>query len=182
MTIPFAAGALYSTTEDLLRWEQALFAGKVLSAESLKKMTTPFKNDYAFGLVVHGTKSGYKVIEHGGGIEEFKYQHDHQFEFTEVAAARHLFNSIEQIARLPDSLRIAGRSTRRHEGCRRGEVLQRCNYNGAPARVQVITFRQYNCSDRRHSHAVNVCTFLSEVLNVQPTTSNHGDQDRREGD
>src|SRR4030095_2136360 len=26
MSIPFAAGALYSTTEDLLRWEQGLFA------------------------------------------------------------------------------------------------------------------------------------------------------------
>jgi CubicO group peptidase (beta-lactamase class C family) len=74
MTIPFSAGALYSTTEDLLRWEQALFAGKVLSQESLKKMTTPFKNDYAFGLVVHGAKNGYSVIEHGGGIEGFNTQ------------------------------------------------------------------------------------------------------------
>ena len=30
MSIPFSAGALYSTTEDLLRWEQGLFGGKVL--------------------------------------------------------------------------------------------------------------------------------------------------------
>ena len=30
MTIPFSAGALYSTTGDLLKWEQALFGGKVL--------------------------------------------------------------------------------------------------------------------------------------------------------
>src|SRR5256885_235440 len=52
MSIPFSAGALYSTTEDLLRWEQGLFGGKVLSAASLKKMTTPFKSGYAFGLVV----------------------------------------------------------------------------------------------------------------------------------
>src|SRR5579859_4463480 len=52
MTIPFSAGAIYSTTGDLLRWEQALFGGKVLSATSLKKMTTPFKQDYAFGLSV----------------------------------------------------------------------------------------------------------------------------------
>lgn len=47
MTIPFSAGALYSTTEDLLRWEEALFGGKVLNAASFKKMTTPFKDDYA---------------------------------------------------------------------------------------------------------------------------------------
>src|SRR5438552_5873553 len=45
MSIPFSAGALYSTTGDLLRWEQGLFEGKVLSAGSLRKMTTPFKND-----------------------------------------------------------------------------------------------------------------------------------------
>lgn len=43
MSIPFSAGALYSTTEDLLKWEQGLFGGKVLSAASLQKMTTPFK-------------------------------------------------------------------------------------------------------------------------------------------
>jgi CubicO group peptidase (beta-lactamase class C family) len=64
------AGALYSTTEDLLRWEQALFGGKVLSPTSLAKMTTPFKNDYAFGLIVQ-TASGRRVIQHGGGIEGF---------------------------------------------------------------------------------------------------------------
>jgi CubicO group peptidase (beta-lactamase class C family) len=70
MTIPFSAGALYSTTEDLLRWEQGLMGGKLLSAASLQKMTTPFKNDYAFGLAVHAV-NGHKLIEHGGGIEGF---------------------------------------------------------------------------------------------------------------
>jgi CubicO group peptidase (beta-lactamase class C family) len=70
MSIPFSAGALYSTTEDLLRWEQGLMGGKLLSAASLAKMTTPFKNDYAFGLAVHSV-NGHKVIEHGGGIEGF---------------------------------------------------------------------------------------------------------------
>ncbi len=70
MSIPHAAGALYSTTEDLLRWEQGLFGGKLISAASLAKMTTPFKNDYAFGLIVQ-TTSGRKVIQHGGGIEGF---------------------------------------------------------------------------------------------------------------
>ena len=73
MTIPFSAGALYSTTEDLLRWEEGLFGGKLLSAASLQKMTTPFKHDYAFGLGVRDEK-GHKVIEHGGGIEGFNTQ------------------------------------------------------------------------------------------------------------
>jgi CubicO group peptidase (beta-lactamase class C family) len=70
MSIPFSAGGLYSTTEDLLRWEQGLMGGKLLSPASLQKMTTPFKNDYAFGLVVR-TANGHKVIEHAGGIEGF---------------------------------------------------------------------------------------------------------------
>jgi CubicO group peptidase (beta-lactamase class C family) len=70
MSVPHAAGALYSTTEDLLRWEQGLFSGKLISATSLAKMTTPFKSDYAFGVMVQ-TAGGRKVIQHGGGIEGF---------------------------------------------------------------------------------------------------------------
>jgi CubicO group peptidase (beta-lactamase class C family) len=70
MSIPFSAGALYSTTEDLLRWEQGLFGGKVLTAASLAKMTTPFKQDYAFGLGV-STQNGHKMIAHDGGIQGF---------------------------------------------------------------------------------------------------------------
>src|SRR5262245_31874359 len=70
MSIPHAAGALYSTTEDLLRWEQALFGGKIVSAESLRKMTTPFKNNYALGVVVQTTNAK-TVVQHGGGIDGF---------------------------------------------------------------------------------------------------------------
>jgi CubicO group peptidase (beta-lactamase class C family) len=70
MSIPLSAGALYSTTEDLLRWEEGLFSGKVLKPESLAKMTTPFKEDYAFGVGV-STKNGHKMIAHNGGIQGF---------------------------------------------------------------------------------------------------------------
>ena len=70
MSVPQGAGALYSTTEDLLKWEQGLFGGKVLRAASLQKMTTPFKDDYAFGLEVK-TAGGHKLIDHGGGIQGF---------------------------------------------------------------------------------------------------------------
>jgi CubicO group peptidase (beta-lactamase class C family) len=70
MSIPHAAGALYSTTEDLLRWEQGLFGGKVVSPASLATMITPFKNDYALGVVVQSA-SGRKVVQHGGGIDGF---------------------------------------------------------------------------------------------------------------
>jgi len=99
MTIPHAAGALYSTTEDLLRWERGLFGGKVLSAESLRKMTAPFKNDYAFGLGVKDVK-GHKMISHGGGIEGFNtylayYPND---KVTIVVLANLNGNAPEQIA------------------------------------------------------------------------------------
>jgi CubicO group peptidase (beta-lactamase class C family) len=70
MTIPGGAGALYSTTEDLLKWERGLFGGKVLSAASLQKMTTPFRDDYAFGLMVR-TEQGRRQISHSGGIQGF---------------------------------------------------------------------------------------------------------------
>jgi CubicO group peptidase (beta-lactamase class C family) len=70
MSIPLSAGGLYSTTEDLLKWEQGLMGGKLLSPASLQKMTTPFQHDYAMGLGVRTVK-GHKVISHGGGIEGF---------------------------------------------------------------------------------------------------------------
>ncbi len=70
MTVPFSAGALYSTTEDLLKWERGLFGGKVLSPAAMKEMTTPFKNNYAFGLFV-SSPNARKKIDHGGGIEGF---------------------------------------------------------------------------------------------------------------
>jgi CubicO group peptidase (beta-lactamase class C family) len=76
MSVPQGAGALYSTTEDLLKWEQGLFGGKVLQAASLEKMTTAFKNDYAFGLGVQ-TTGGHKLISHGGGIQGFNTELDY---------------------------------------------------------------------------------------------------------
>jgi CubicO group peptidase (beta-lactamase class C family) len=74
MSVPFSAGALYSTTEDLLRWERGLYGGKVLKPASLEKMTTPFKSQYAFGLQVEPGSSGGKIIWHGGAIEGFNTQ------------------------------------------------------------------------------------------------------------
>ncbi len=70
MSTPFAAGALYSTTHDLLTWEKALFGGKVVSAASLKKMTTPYKDGYGYGLSMN-PEDGRKAIEHNGAINGF---------------------------------------------------------------------------------------------------------------
>lgn len=71
MSVPFAAGGLYSTTGDLLRWERALFGGKVLSEASLEEMTTPFKDNYGFGVGIRTPSDGDKIVLHSGGIEGF---------------------------------------------------------------------------------------------------------------
>jgi CubicO group peptidase (beta-lactamase class C family) len=70
MTVPWAAGSIYSTTGDLLKWEHGLFGGKVLTADSLKEMTTPGKGSYGLGVFV-ADKDGLKMVSHGGGIEGF---------------------------------------------------------------------------------------------------------------
>ena len=61
----FSSGSIYSTTEDLLRWEEGLFGGKLLSPTSLHKMITPLKGDYACGLYVRRV-NGHLMIEHDG--------------------------------------------------------------------------------------------------------------------
>lgn len=70
MSIPQGAGALYSTTHDLLKWEQGLFGGRLLRPESLTLLTTPVRNQYAFGLMVK-EKDGDTTVTHSGGIEGF---------------------------------------------------------------------------------------------------------------
>jgi len=76
MSIPYAAGSMYSTVEDLYLWDQALYTDKVLSAQSKALMYKPFLQNYAYGWVVN--KASFKqngnevqVIRHGGGINGF---------------------------------------------------------------------------------------------------------------
>jgi CubicO group peptidase (beta-lactamase class C family) len=76
MSQPFAAGAICSTVGDLLRWNQALHTGKVVSAESYRLMTTAEgaarqgPRQYGFGLGVDSV-AGRVAISHGGGIHGF---------------------------------------------------------------------------------------------------------------
>jgi CubicO group peptidase (beta-lactamase class C family) len=70
MSIPFAAGGLYSTTGDLLRWERALFGGRILSSVSLEQMTTPFRQNYGFGVVIRKVV-GDTIVDHSGSLDGF---------------------------------------------------------------------------------------------------------------
>ncbi len=71
IAVCFAGGSLYSSVEDLLKWQKGLVEGKVLSDDSFKKMISPFKENYAFGLTVTA-ENGRKVIKHKGKNPGFK--------------------------------------------------------------------------------------------------------------
>ena len=78
MSIPFSAGGIYSTVEDMYRWNEALAQdGKLLSAESLKQMFTEYLEathegqHYGYGVVISRLKFGKLVYYHGGGVEGF---------------------------------------------------------------------------------------------------------------
>lgn len=74
--IPYSAGSLVSSTEDLLIWTQALHSGKVLSEPMYQSMITPENlNDgtpvsYAKALA-NFSNYGHKEISHGGAIAGF---------------------------------------------------------------------------------------------------------------
>lgn len=76
-----AAGALYSTVQDLYRWNEALFSGKVLSEASLEAAFVPVKiaeddpvqpkeAGYGYGWMVQKFR-GRQEISHGGGLHGF---------------------------------------------------------------------------------------------------------------
>jgi CubicO group peptidase (beta-lactamase class C family) len=67
MSNTYAAGAMYSTVDDLLAWQQMLIKGKVLSPVSLKAMFTDGGHHYGFGWVVRENLSR-KLYEHGGNV------------------------------------------------------------------------------------------------------------------
>jgi CubicO group peptidase (beta-lactamase class C family) len=78
MSLPYAAGSLYSTVEDLLIWDKALRTDKLLSKkfmdEIFKGRVDAFGGKYAFGWGITKKKIGdkeYDVISHGGGINGF---------------------------------------------------------------------------------------------------------------
>ncbi len=74
------AGALYSTVEDLFRWNEGVFNGKVLTQASLKAAFTPVKTEenkaenspdgYGCGWGLT-TLRGTREISHGGGLNGF---------------------------------------------------------------------------------------------------------------
>ena len=70
MSIPQGAGGLYSTTHDLLKWQQGLYGGRLLSPAAMTQLTTPVRDRYAFGMFVART-AGETTMAHSGGLDGF---------------------------------------------------------------------------------------------------------------
>jgi CubicO group peptidase (beta-lactamase class C family) len=81
MSIPYAAGSLYSTVEDLYKWDQALYTNSILPKEYMDMYFKPYisafgNNSYAYGWGVGKSPIGKSTdsiytISHGGGINGF---------------------------------------------------------------------------------------------------------------
>jgi CubicO group peptidase (beta-lactamase class C family) len=76
MLLPYAAGSLYSTVEDLYVWDQALYGEKVLPAKAKERMFTPVLENYGYGWIIEkrpvGPNKGERLrIGHAGGINGF---------------------------------------------------------------------------------------------------------------
>jgi len=71
------AGGLYTTVEDLLKWDANFYEPKVGGPEWLKVMQTPGTlttggpMNYAFGLTI-GTHRGLRTVRHGGSLMGFR--------------------------------------------------------------------------------------------------------------
>lgn len=81
MSIPYAAGSMYSTVEDLYLWDQALYTDKLLPQALLDLYFKPYisafgDSHYAYGWgvgkeMIGNTEDSVEAISHGGGINGF---------------------------------------------------------------------------------------------------------------
>lgn len=68
----YAAGALYSTTDDLLTFSNALFSGKLINDQSLKLLCTSGKGEYGLGTWIYNDYTlhgrNYTILKRPGSI------------------------------------------------------------------------------------------------------------------
>jgi CubicO group peptidase (beta-lactamase class C family) len=69
-TTMHGAGALYSTVEDLYKWDRALYGETLLKQKTLQQMFAPVSEGYGYGWELH-TLHGHRVIAHSGGLPGF---------------------------------------------------------------------------------------------------------------
>lgn len=83
MKAPFAAGALYSTVEDLFKWQSAFDSESLLKTATIKVVFTPEKKNYGYGWGI-GNWRNHPVMSHSGGIDGFV---SHIMKFPQEKAA-----------------------------------------------------------------------------------------------
>jgi CubicO group peptidase (beta-lactamase class C family) len=69
-TITYAAGSLYSTLNDLYKWERAIATNKILQPASWKAVFTPYKRKYGYGWNIDSTHGRFTTA-HSGGLPGF---------------------------------------------------------------------------------------------------------------
>jgi CubicO group peptidase (beta-lactamase class C family) len=69
-TIAYSAGALYTTTSDLYKWDRAIYSDKILKPESWKQVFTPYKSKYGYGWGIDSLY-GQPIVSHSGGIHGY---------------------------------------------------------------------------------------------------------------
>ncbi len=73
----YASGGLYSTVEDLYRWDRALYTDIILSKDSIELMYKPYASDpqsgykYGYGFMLRSI-AGHKSVMHTGGYDGFR--------------------------------------------------------------------------------------------------------------
>ena len=77
MSIPFSAGALYSTVEDLYAWDEALYGERLLPLRLRDLLFTPNLESYGYGWDILIPKAGMpyageSIAMHGGAIFGFQ--------------------------------------------------------------------------------------------------------------
>lgn len=65
-----AAGSMYSTVGDLLKWDSALYTDRILPQTSWERMWTPVKSNYGYGWL-RQQAFGRTLISHDGGLPGF---------------------------------------------------------------------------------------------------------------
>ncbi len=86
MSIPYAAGSLYSTVDDLYLWDQALYADKLLSAASKELMYKPFLDNYAYGWNV--TNASFQAERSAGSGDQARRRHQRFFNHDRALSKR----------------------------------------------------------------------------------------------
>lgn len=70
-SVVFAAGAIYSSVNDLYKWHLALQGNQIISKNTLDKAYTPFKKNYGYGWIIDSLYQK-RIVSHSGGLPGYR--------------------------------------------------------------------------------------------------------------